>query len=266
MVKTPNDIPVSSWNELSDHLFAESWQESLGRFRSPFAFRGTCSTAHNLETSLVRLGGPYEKLEAVLLRNFRKYAHRATDTDDTIWNWLAIAQHHGLPTRMLDWTYSPLIALHFVTAKIEAFDTDGAVWAVDFMKLRDLLPDKLKLALQEEQAVVFNVELLNDTVGSLQEFDRLSPQPFTIFLEPPSLDQRIVTQSALFSMMSSPTASFDDWLADKPGLYRRIIIPASLKWEVRDKLDQLNITERILFPGLDGLSKYLRRYYSPRQG
>lgn len=49
-----------------------------------------------------------------------------------------------------------------------------------------------------------------------------------------------------------------------PELCRRVIIPAELKWEVRDKLDQANIPERTLFPGLDGLSRSLARYYLPR--
>ncbi len=44
---------------------------------------------------------------------------------------------------------------------------------------------------------------------------------------------------------------------------RRVIIPAGMKWEVRDKLDQAGITERMLFPGLDGLSAWLARYYMP---
>jgi len=46
--------------------------------------------------------------------------------------------------------------------------------------------------------------------------------------------------------------------------WRKIVIPAELKWEIRDKLDQANITERVLFPGLDGLTKWLSRHYSPK--
>ncbi len=91
----------------------------------------------------------------------------------------------------------------------------------------------------------------------------LSPT-FVVFLEPPSLDERIVNQFALFSLMSSPTARLHEWLEERPELCRRIVIPAAVKWEVRDKLDQANMTERVLFPGLDGLSRWLKRYYRPR--
>jgi hypothetical protein len=69
---------------------------------------------------------------------------------------------------------------------------------------------------------------------------------------------------ALFSLMSSASATLDDWLAAHPRLVRRVIIPASLKWEIRDKLDQANVNERVLFPGLDGLSRWLTRYYWPK--
>ena len=73
-----------------------------------------------------------------------------------------------------------------------------------------------------------------------------------------------MNQYALFSLASDPMLALDDWLAEHPGLLRKIVVPAELKWEVRDKLDQANVTERVLFPGLDGLSRWVARYYTPR--
>jgi hypothetical protein len=84
------------------------------------------------------------------------------------------------------------------------------------------------------------------------------------FLEPPSLDERIINQFALFSLLSGPATRFDTWLESHPQAWRKIEVPAELKWEIRDKLDQANITERVLYPGLDGLSRWLKRYYTPK--
>jgi hypothetical protein len=65
-------------------------------------------------------------------------------------------------------------------------------------------------------------------------------------------------------MMSRAVASLHHWLDEHRHLVRIAIIPHELKWEVRDKLDQANINERVLFPGLDGLSRWLRRQYTLR--
>ena len=91
----------------------------------------------------------------------------------------------------------------------------------------------------------------------------MATEPFAVFFEPPSLDDRIVNQFALFSVLSSPSVTFDTWLSQNAGLCRRIIIPKHIKWEIRDKLDQANLTQRVFFPGLDGLAAWLRRHYSP---
>jgi len=257
------DVRVSSWTELQERLYADTWQPSIQRFRSSYAFRGMQDAASDLATSLTRLNW---QQETHLLRNFRKYAQRDSVPRDSIWNWLALAQHHGLPTRLLDWTFSPYVALHFATADPLWYDRDAVIWCVNYGDAHGLLPEQLQNALDDEQADVFTAEMLDRVADSLTKLDELDPEnPFVLFLEPPSLDDRIVNQFALFSSMSNPTVHLHDWLRDHAGLSQRLVIPAELKWEVRDKLDQANVTERVLFPGLDGLSRWLRRYYMARK-
>jgi hypothetical protein len=256
-----------SWAELVDLLFAGSWNPSLGRFRSPMVFRGHSLANEGLASGLLRLAhgrGDEARLEQHLLRNFRKYAYGYGGAD-SIWHWLALGQHRGLPTRLLDWTYSPLVALHFATANLTRMDQDGEVWTVNFVEANRHLPPRLQRMLDADGSNTATVDMLG-AFATLGEFDRLARRPFVIFLEPPSLDRRIVNQFALFSLMSSPQASFDRWVRSHRRLVRRIMIPASLKWEIRDKLDQANINERVLFPGLDGLSRWLTRYYWPKRG
>ncbi len=256
-----------SWLHLQELLFEDSWNPNIRRFRSDFAYRGLGNSDWALKTSLSRLGGNYRELEAHLLRNFKKYALQAPGRQQSSeWNWLALAQHHGLPTRLLDWTYSPYVAMHFATSELADYDRDGVIFSVNYVQVHRLLPSKLKRVLTLERSNGFTAEMLDRVVRSLSALERLSTRDFAVFLEPPSLDERIVNQFALFSFMSKPDADFDDWLDRHAGerLIRRIVIPAGLKWEIRDKLDQANITERVLFPGLDGLGKWLRRHYFPR--
>jgi len=259
-----NSVRIKSWDQLQDELFADAWDCDIGRFRSRYAFRGISNADHRLETTLTRLQGPYGALEHHLLRNFKKYALRNVVEGDSIWHWMSVAQHYGLPTRLMDWTYSPFVAMHFATDDIESFDTDGVIWAVNYVRTHELLPEELHMNLEREGANVFTVEMLSDSVRSLEELAGLSPEAYVLFFEPPSMDDRIVNQFAFFSIMSDPAASLDDWLANHPSIWRKIVIPAELKWEIRDKLDQGNITERVLFPGLTGLSRWLKRHYSPR--
>ena len=257
------EIRVGSWTELHEQLFAGSWHEELGRHRSNFAFRGRADSDDDLSTSLIKLGGDAPTLEGHLVRNFRKYAARDSVPVDSLWNWLSLGQHHGLPTRMLDWTYSPYVALHFATSRLEHFDRDGGIWMVDYVRVHQHLPAPLRERLEAEGANVFTTEMLGAVARDFGELARFGGE-FTVFVEPPSFDDRIINQYALFSLTSRPATAFDRWLANHPDLARRLIVPAELKWEVRDKLDQAGINERVLFPGLDGLTRWVTRYYAPR--
>jgi hypothetical protein len=255
----------TNWLDLNRLLFSNAWNENIQRFRSDFVYKGLGDARWDLRTTLIRLGGNFGELERSLLRNFRKYAMRNPVGHDSEWGWLAVAQHHGLPTRLLDWTYSPYVALHFVTDNLEQYDRDGVIWCVNYVEAHKRLPAKLRAALKRERSNAFTAEMLEAAGLSLGGIEKLSRKPFAMFFEPPSLDDRIVNQFALFSLMSSPAAQIDQWLAHQKGdLVYRILIPRKMKWEIRDKLDQANITERVLFPGLDGLSQWLRRHYTPK--
>ncbi|CAN5630433.1 FRG domain-containing protein [soil metagenome] len=260
------DFIVKDWQDLQKTLFHDSFDDRLNRYRSPYLYRGLWNKTFDLKTSLIRLGGDFNSLEPHLLRNFRKYAHNAAAPVNSIWNWLAVAQHHGLPTRLLDWTYSPYVALHFATSDFSKFKKDAAIWCVNYVKSNELLPEKLRQVIETEGSNVFTPEVLEPVCSSLQVLESLQEEDFVVFLEPPSLDGRIVHQFALFSMMSKAEAVLSCWLEKNPDLYFRIIIPSHLKWEIRDKLDQANITERVLFPGLNGLSQWLKRQYTTVSG
>jgi hypothetical protein len=259
------EVVPESWTELLDALTATDWPQVHG-LRTQLVYRGLTSGRRTLRTRLSRLAESPGDVEHHLVRNFRKYAHRDHAPADSVWNWLSLGQHHGLPTRLLDWTFSPLVALHFATYDVDTYDDDGVVWAVDYTHAHEHLPTKLAEVLRAEGADVFTTELLADAVPGLAEFDALADEggPFALFFEPPSLDDRIVNQAAVFSVVAGSWDGLDTWLAAHPGIARRIVVPAALKWEARDRLDQANVTERVLFPGVDGLARWLSRYYGPR--
>jgi hypothetical protein len=258
-------LPSKKWSDLIEELYTDSWQADIKRFRSKYAYRGLSDQSYNLKTSLIRLGGKYWNLEDHLMRNFVKYARLENSSRYTIWNWLAIAQHHGLPTRLLDWTFSPFVALHFATVDISKFNTDGVIWMVNFAEMHSKLPEPFMKELKKEGSTVFTVDMLSNVSKSLKEFDNKFEKDFSLLFEPPSMDERIVNQYALHSIVSNPKTTFDvlleKYAESCPGIYKKIVIPSELKLEIRDKLDQANITERVLFPGLDGLGSWLARHY-----
>lgn len=260
-----NEIQAESWNDLQNYLF-DVYEADKDRYRSKYAYRGVSDKNYGLETSIQRIGRKPSEVESHLIRNFQKYSPINTLVDDynNIWNWISLGQHHGLPTRFLDWTFSPNVALHFMTDDINTFNKDGVIWIVDFVEIKNHLPKDLQNKLREQATLSFtSVELkkyIGNTIDEIKNYEKTHGDAL-LFFEPPSIDDRIVNQFAMFSFMLNPDIDKKVWLEKHKDLYKRIVIPAGLKWEIRDKLDQSNITERIIYPGLDGISKWLGRWY-----
>lgn len=283
------EFVADDWATLQRLLYRNSWNEEIARHRSPYVFRGMTNSEHGLETSLQRFVGDSSKwdLEVHLLRNFRQYARQEIEQPASPFHLMALAQHHGLPTRLLDWTYSPAVAAYFATGGSP--DADGVVWAVDYEAAHEHLPDHFREFLAELGTEMFNTTTLYDLMtlvveqvaegderladrrtlpmldvrDVIDEFSKQREEDFVVFFQPPSIDQRIVNQAALFSSMANPRTAMDEWLERHPELYWKIIVPAERKREFRDKLDQANINHRTLFPNLDGIATWLKEYYRP---
>lgn len=273
-----HEVRCTKWDKLMGELFADSLNQELDRYRSPYVFRGLPNYKYRLESSLNRLGHTdaqkIRTIEERLVDSFRKYAHGEFDPAASNWHWISLAQHHGLPTRLLDWTYSPLVALHFATSDLSLMNRDAVVWCVDRWAIQRWLPEDLKRAVQARGTGVFPIELLASEFPTFDKFDNPDQHSdFMVFFEPPALDSRIINQGALFSFLSRPDLDLDDWLAristennsgQRP-MCKKVTIAKKLKWEVRDQLDGANLQERVLFPGLDGLSAWLKRWYTPKR-
>lgn len=258
---------IEAWSDFDKLVFENSWNDEIKRHRTDFVFRGLSHSNYSLESSLNRICKNKLHLESALLRNFKKYSSLEIRDSNNFWEIVSLAQHHGLPTRLLDWSFSPYVAAHFATENFTHYDSDGVIWCIDFVKCREYLPESLKKILNDNMANTFSIDMLKDVIKDFEFLEKLenNSKGFPLFFEPPSLDSRIINQYALFSVMSNSHQIISDWLENHNDLGFKIIIPASAKLEIRDKLDQININERSVYPGMDGLCKWLRRHYTPTE-
>jgi hypothetical protein len=260
------EVTVTSLGDLIDKVTPTEPDPRTGRRRDNVVYRGEGDARSPLLTSLDKLGGarsPHTKadLEDHILRNFIRYSRPYFSTPPVNdWEVLVSAQHHGLPTRLLDWTYSPLVAAHFATLQGEV-DSDRVVWRLDWKSVHRCfkLPE-LALLIQDLERILGEDRPMTPWVL----FSGAGAKQFACMLEPPSLNPRIVAQSATFTLCSDKRTSFDRFL-EAHGLgsaLTRFIIPARETARFRDQLDLVSVDERRLFPDLDGVAAEMRRYYS----
>jgi type I restriction enzyme M protein len=154
--------------------------------------------------------------------------------------WLAVAQHHGLATRLLDWTRSPLVAAYFA-----------------------LEPDA------NSDAVIF--ALVTSFAGApsddlFKRMDAENLQEMIVRIEPPAIAQRIVRQKGLFSATRRFWVDLRHAIQTGmvSGVVRAIRIPAAARREIFRNIIALGIDRSVLFPDLDGLANHLNFVQSSR--
>ncbi len=252
-------------SEVMDLIAEQTYDVKIQRNRSPYLYRGVPNAKFHMLTSLQRnCLDKSEEMEKNILRNFAKYAaiEESIALEDSVWRQLILGQHHGLPTRLLDWSCSPLIGLHFATSgedidKMEQHD--GQIWKVDINEINELLPNDYKAMLDDQDAYLFTDDMFKDV--SLKKYDQAMGDSAMAFMEPPSIDQRIINQYACFAVVPSGIKDLEQFFTDKTENTMRYVLDKNIRWEVRDFLDRMNINERTVYPGLDGISAWLKRHY-----
>jgi hypothetical protein len=188
-------------------------------------YRGVTSSKYELipKVGRRRRGGKRLELkdERYIFRLFRQRAivHLGrTPTDD--WEWLAIAQHHGLPTRLLDWTRNPLVAAYF--SVIDATADDSAIYAYR---------SKTYLSI-EKHLDPFKVD----------HVARVVPNHATV---------RIAVQSGLFTIHPRPTEAFTSSDIDK------FVIPNDARKRMKKALSKIGVDRASMFPDLDNIARHV---------
>jgi hypothetical protein len=200
-------------------------------------------------------------IEDRLLREFMRHLHRFTcsvPAELDLVGWLALMQHHGAPTRLLDWTYSPWVAIFFALEQASIGQT-CSVWGIDQKWLGERFKEKNpRLALGDLE--YYGTKPSESAFGILK-----SGASGVVAINAFQLNDRLAAQQGVFTAVTNIGASLmDNLLAlDDPGESRKHCFKFDLEVDKRflqdglRELNRMNINRLSLFPGLDGLAQNL---------
>lgn len=256
------EAKVTSWTEFTNAL-EPVLDAYKGHVPPVYVFRGQADASWLLEPSLLRqlrsVRGPgvARGIEELLENEFRAQASLFPETESV---WLALLaagrtelwaymQHHGCPTRLLDWTASAYVAAYFAVEQLP--ERDGAIFVVGAAAL-------------EQYVARCNPQLAEVTDDRL--IDPSTPER-VLFTWPHFRSRRVVAQQGHFSVSTNILSAHDRFIleacssvaAERPAeiIHQKIVIPADLKLVILQQLRAMNIAPHALFPTLDGLGKSL---------
>lgn len=267
------EITVSGWDELKN-MFSEMCLNG-------WYFRGQANKDWALSTTLERTNMVLK--EQMLIRDFKRnayqYLNEHTIPNSTI-EWIALMQHHGAPTRLLDWTRSPYVA-SFFAMNDKYDDAFSVLWAVNFQYLTGMTGNRFKddnkyAVLKDSDYVKTHImgedDFLKIFMSQKYDENNLTP-PMVLPVAPFVMNERLNIQQGTFLCQtrlydSSKLLSFEDNLfATFDGKLDtsyiiKILIPADLRQEIIIDLNYMNINDATLFTNLDGFARSLQKRLS----
>lgn len=244
-------IRIGSWSEF------EATIQGWSGFRS-WAFRGQADARWPLSSTLARhiaIAGvcedawprQEERIRRIFERKCHLYLQDPPQGDEL--EWLALMQHHGAPTRLLDFTWSPYVAAFFA---LERATEEAAVWAIN-------LP--LLWSIQERHRIdgVRVHEADPRDAEAFREFYLTGRHAFLWQGDPFRMPQRVIAQSGTFVVSGHLGLTVEEIVERYPGsgelLVQFVFDTGRLREEAMASLYTMNVTQATLFPGLDGLAR-----------
>lgn len=285
------ELVVRNIQEFMEYL--DSFQEQFrhGLRNDTFVLRGISDNKYKLLPSAFRqfeepqvskltgaeyIGDRYNNSENERLFHFKKeasvYIDKSIEGHDL--EWLLYAQHYGMPTRLLDFTTNPLIALFFCC--LNNNDVDGAVWIINTASYQKwMCEDDNCKSLENTNGMIKSII---DYIHEENNHDEEKPymnRPVIFF--PQYIDQRMAAQSSVFMIWGTDKRPLEEMIKTsnkmevREGVSMRIrgdtrfianiTVPANCKHRIIKQLDIMNVNEKTVFPGLDGIGRYLEKYY-----
>jgi len=223
----------------------------------------------------------YRSGERSILGHFQKEAssYLPTIPASDKFTWLQYAQHYGVPTRLLDFSANPLVALFFCC--YIADEQDGALWAINTLHYQNWLhSDPFCLAKKEFS----NIELIASALKSITDNGsesckkaKLEISRPVIFI-PEYIDNRMASQASRFLLWGSDNRALESMVSDENWMVlsdsgiaygdfndkrflAKVVIPSNMKHTILAQLSTLGISERSIFPGVEGIGKYIERFH-----
>ena len=204
------------------------WTDSKGD--GSWLFRGHEDRSYNLRPTSGRMGPERASREKQIFRQFKRQAriHIPGASNLSEWEWLTLAQHYGVPTRLLDWTYNPLVAAFFAVMRNAGRDAEI-------------------------------VAVRTTAVEFIDELEHKDPFDLTgvMFLEAPAVAARVSAQSGLFTVHPQPTVPW----APPSGQIEAFAIPRSVTTDFRQRLMSIGVHAASVWGDLQGLGDHLKWHF-----
>lgn len=248
-------INITSLSELIFHI-----EESLNSLAGPRWFRGCGNIDNTLTPSLMRhphvINGTADPLE-IENRLSARFAQTSSPfllhRPETKFDWLFIAQHYGVPTRLLDWSENPLIALYFALSSSKKDDV-ACVWALNplLWTKRSLNNNNLpRIPDPSDNAAKLFLESLSDA---------LAPRSDPIAIYANHTNPRVVAQRGTFTVFGQGKTPMESLPYAKDCLQCFVIDP-SIKNDLYNKLLSIGYTHSVIYPDLSGLGSELKTLF-----